>query len=384
MKQNRIPLYNLKLSRAAIREANETLSTGWLASGAKVQAFENEIASLSRVRYASAVNSATTGLIVGMKAVGVKGGEVVTTPFSFVATAEAVFHCGAVPVFADIDPETLNIDPDQVARRITKKTVCILPVDIAGYPADYAPLRHLAKEHSLPLIADASHALGATYNGKTIPQLTDAAVFSFHATKNLTCGEGGMVLSRQRRIIEEVRLLVRHGVSANAYQRKLKGALSYDVTRLGHKGNLSEVLAAVGLGGLPSFEKNQARRKKLFERYNRNLGTLSKFVKLPPAEKHVRPSWHLYIVKLCLSRLKIDRNRFIELMARRGIECGVHFTPIPEFSFYRAKGYSLDDLPNTTRVGREVVTLPLFPELRLSEVDDVCGAMAEILKKFAR
>ena len=384
MKKPKIPLYDIRLPRAAILNARETLESGWLSSGSKVQAFERAMAHLNGVPHAAAVGSATAGLIAAMRATGISGGEVITSPFSFVATAEAVFHCGARPVFADIDPVTLNIDPEQVVRCINQRTVGILPVDVAGFPADYANLRKIARGNSLPLVADSSHALGAKVGGKTIPQLADAAVFSFHATKNLTCGEGGMVLSRYRRIADEVRLLVRHGVTATAYQRKRQGRTSYDVTRLGMKGNLSEVHASIGLGGLPEFEKNQERRKLLAARYDRNLKHLAEYVTLPPESEKVDPAWHLYIVRLKLSRLNLDRDQFIQAMAQGGIECGVHFVPIPKFSYYRRNGYSLKNLPNAARAGREVVSLPLFPELKAGEVDRVCDQMARIFKRYRR
>ncbi len=384
MKRIKIPLYDISLPKAALKEVRQTLQGGWLSTGKQVEQFEHRIAELCGCKYAAAMNSATSGLVAAMKAAGVNGGEVVTTPFSFVATAEAVFHCGAKPVFADIDPETLNIDPAQVARKVSRRTSCILPVDMAGCPADYGRLTKIAREHKLPVIADSSHSLAATYRGRSIPQLANAAVFSFHATKNLTCGEGGMVVSRSKRLIEEVRLLSRHGITASSWQRKKKGARAYDVCRLGQKGNMSEVHASIGLGGLETFSKDQDRRQRLFERYNKNLSDLTDFVTVPLSESHLQPSWHLYIVRLTLSRLKINRDRFIELMAEKGVECGVHFIPIPLFSFYRRMGYSLKDLSVTRQVSKEIVTLPMYAALKPGDVDRVCETMAGLFIKYGR
>jgi dTDP-4-amino-4,6-dideoxygalactose transaminase len=234
------------------------------------------------------------------------------------------------------------------------------------------------------LISDASHSLGALFGGKSVPQLADAAVFSFHATKNLTCGEGGMVVSRDKSLVERVRSLSLHGITASAYDRRRAGSWAYDVTDLGFKANLSEVHAAVGLGNLEQFERNQAKRKRLAERYIQNLAELSEFVELPPAAKQIEPTWHLFIIKLHLSRLKIDRNEFIRLMARRGIGCGVHYIPIFEFSFYRNLGLSGETLRHAVYAGRRVVSLPLYPGLRLSDVDYVCEAIAGIVKTAGR
>lgn len=220
-KSRKIPLYDLKISVAARREVADSLASGWLSSGPKTSAFEKAIADLLHTRHAAAVNSCTVGLQILLGAIGAgRGKQVITTPFTFAATVEAIMATGATPVFADIDPRTLNIDAEEVARKVTSKTVAIVPVDIGGYPANYAKMKRVAKQCSVSLIADAAHSIGTTYKGKTISQLVDAAVYSFHATKNLTCGEGGMVVSRHKDLIAAVKLISSHGMTSGAYQRK--------------------------------------------------------------------------------------------------------------------------------------------------------------------
>ena len=381
-----IPLFDLTLSVKAGKEVASTLASGWITTGPKVAAFERAVCRHLNVKYAAAVNSGTAGLYLVLKAIGAgKGREVVTTPFTFVATVEAILMTGAKPVLADIDPRTLNIDPEEVARKVSDRTIAIVPVDIAGYPADYELLSKVVDKRSLYLVADAAHSFGAANQSKTIPNLTDAAVFSFYSTKNLTCGEGGMVLSRHKQLIDKVKCLSLHGLTSSAFERKLTNKWEYDVVDFGYKANMSDIHAAVGLGQLTVFDKDQAKRIALAKRYMKNLAGLSDFLELPIIEKRCRHGWHLFIIKLHLSHLRINRNRFIELTANGGIECGVHYKPIFELTYYRdLLGLSEQYFPNAAYAGRRVVTLPLYPSLKVSDVDYICDCIAAIVNRHAR
>lgn len=381
-----IPLFDLTLSAKARKEVASTLASGWLTTGPKVAAFERAVCRHLNVKYAAAVNSGTAGLYLALKAIGAgKGREVITTPFTFVATIEAILMTGATPVFADIDPRTLNIDSEEVARKVSDRTVAIVPADIAGYLADYELLNKVAGERSLYLVADAAHSFGAAYQSKTIPNLTDAAVFSFYSTKNLTCGEGGMVLSRHKQLIDKVKCLSLHGLTAGAFERKLTNKWEYDVVDFGFKANMSDIHAAVGLGQLTAFGKDQANRATLATRYIKNLSHLSNFCELPVIEKRCRHGWHLFIIKLHLSHLKIGRDLFIELMVNCGIECSVHYKPVFELTYYRdLLGLSEQYFPNAAYAGRRVVTLPLYPSLKVSDVDYICDCVAAIVNRHAR
>ena len=317
----KIRFYDLALSPSTMREVAQTLRSGWITTGPATAKLESEIGKLVGVRYTAAVSAATAGLVLALRAAGVKrGDEVITSPFSFVAGAEAILNLGAAPVFADIDPLTLNIDPDQVARHVSRRTSAILTVDIAGYPCDYRRLRAIAGTRGISLVSDSAHALGASFSGKSIPHWTDLSVFSFHATKNLTCGEGGMVASRDKNLIDHVRLWSKHGMSANAYERKQSDRWFYDVTNLGFKANMSDILASVGLGELKSFAKNQARREQMAMRYLSNLSIAEDVIAFPQLQKGYHHAWHLMIVCLNLQRLKCSRNEVIGLMAERGVD----------------------------------------------------------------
>ena len=377
-----IPLFDLKLSREAIKQATQTLESGWLTSGPKVKQFEFEVAEYLAMKYSSAVNSCTAGLQIVLSALGVAGKKVVTTPFTFVGTISAILHAGGIPVLADIDTKSLNIDPEQVALKVTKDTAAIVPVDIAGNPCDYARLGEISERFSVPLISDSAHAIGAEYKNQSLPHFTDASVFSFYSTKNLTCGEGGMVVSRHEALIETVNQLRQHGLTRSTSERSESVSWQYDVAHLGFKANLSDLHAAVGLGQLKSLERNQLERKRLAETYAAQLSDLADFIQFPMAIDEASHGWHLFIIQLHLSRLSIDRNRFIELMAEAGIECGVHYQPIFELSFFR-KALLLNgaDFPNATRVGKQIVTLPLYPGLSKIDQDFIVETIRRILQE---
>jgi dTDP-4-amino-4,6-dideoxygalactose transaminase len=385
MAEHKIPLFDLKLSAKAKSLVAEVTRSGWLNSGPKVAEFEAEMARRSKVRYGTAVNSATSGLQLTLEALGIgRGDEVITTPFTFAATTAVILRTGAMPKLVDIDPRTLNIDPDRVSAQIGHKTKAIMPVDIAGLPADYTRLAKICRERNIWLVADAAHSLGASISGKTVPQLADVAVHSFQATKNLTSADGGIVLSRRKGLVDRVRLLAGHAMTATAYTRLKTRRWEYDVVGLGAKANLSDLHAAVGLGQLTVFDKSQAKRVRLVERYMRNLRDLDELVELPYVPDGYHSAWHLFIAKLKLSRLNLDRNKFVDLMASAGVQCGVHYKPLFEMSYYRQLGWRGREYPQAAAAGKSVVSLPLYSDLTVGHVDIVCDRVRAILTRHVR
>ncbi len=394
--RKKIPLFDLKLPAGTKREVTEVLSSGWLTSGPKVAAFEKAVARLLRIDHAAAVNSCTTGLQLALTACGAGSGvaafrgnapirEVITSAFTFAATIEAILHAGALPVLADIRPDTLNLDPLDVERKISDRTAAVVAVDIAGHPCEYESLNRLCNEDSTLLLSDAAHAIGARYRKMTIPNCCDAAVTSFYSTKNLTCGEGGMVLSQHKQLIDRVRILARHGLTSATYERRKEKTLQYDAIACGYKANMSDLHAAVGLGQLKSYARDQKARTELAARYIRNLSDLHEVVELPMERKGCIHGWHLFIVKLNLSRLKLGRDDFISKMAQRGVECGVHYQPVIELSWYRDRlGVSPQHLPQAVAAGQRVVSLPLYPGLKKTDVDFVCECLESIVRKHAK
>ena len=380
----KIPLYDISISSQAITNATKVLQSGWLSPGKMTSQFEKKILEITNAPYGVAVSSATDGLQLVLLALGVgHGDEVITTPFTFVATIEAIIAVGATPVFADIKQDSLNLDPEDIFRKLRINTKAIITVDIAGYPCNYDAINKICEEYKLPLISDSAHAIGTTYNQKSISHYVDASVISFHATKNLICGEGGIVLTQHKMIADTVKILSRHGMTSTASERKEKNSWGYDISAIGIKANMSELHAAVGLGQVTVYKKEQSKRIKIAERYMKNLSTLSEFITLPKTDDNSEHGWHLFIIKLNLTKLSIDRDKFIHEMSKQQIECGVHFKPIYEFSYYE-NSFELDpeEYPQTNQVWKRVVTLPLYPTLTLSQVDVICSNIKAIMKKY--
>jgi dTDP-4-amino-4,6-dideoxygalactose transaminase len=385
MKKDRIPLCDVTVSPAAKREVAQALRDGWLSTGPRVRKFEQAALAKLGAKFGVAVNSATSALFLALKGMGIgPGDEVVTTPFTFVATVETILHCGAKPVLVDIDPCTLTMDPASLAKKISRKTKLVVPVDIAGYPCDYNGIKKVCRKYGTPILSDSAHAFGSAYRGKSIDRLVDASVYSFYSTKNLTMGEGGMVVSSDKKLIDRIRLLSRHGMSSNAYQRTATGSWEYDIEVLGYKAHLSDIQAAIGLGQLKRFDQDQAKRRGIARQYQSNLEDFGEYVQLPCSDADRTHTWHLYIIKLRLDRLTITRDQFITEMNKRGIECGVHYKPVFEMSYYRKLGMKGSATPIAASVWKQVVSLPMYAGLTRTQVDRVCAAVCELIRKHAR
>jgi dTDP-4-amino-4,6-dideoxygalactose transaminase len=386
MKVTRVPFYRQSFGREEIREISDTVRSGWVTTGKKVHLLEQNIADYLNAKHTVAVNSCTAAMHLLLRASGIgPGDEIVTTPYTFVATTEAILYTGATPAYCDIDYRTLNIDADATVRKITKKTRALLPVHIAGLPAHMDGFLRLARDAGIRLFDDAAHALGAEYEGKKIGSIGDGSAFSFYATKNLTTGEGGMVATRHKRLAEKIKLLSLHAMSKSAWGRYSKGGQwRYDVMDLGYKYNMSDLAASLGLAQFTRFEKLQTKRHRAAARYIKNLSDV-KEIMLPAVEDCSTHAWHLFLIRLRLNRLKIDRDRFIHELNRHNIGTSVHFIPLFLQSHYR-RNLKLDkrDFPNAYRAYREVVTLPFFPDLKSQEIDYVCGVIEKICAAHRR
>ena len=382
----KVPFFRLKLGPAEKNSVLDVIKSGWVTTGPRVREFEQKISKLTGARYAAAVSSGTAGLFLGLKALSVgKGDEVITSAFTMVATVEAILHAGARPVLADIDPVTLNIDFRSVEKEITKKTRAIITVDIAGRPCDYGKLKKLARQNGLYLVDDAAHALGAEYRNKPVGSIADLSVFSFYPTKNITSGEGGMVVSNSKKVIEKVKHLSLHAMSSSGWKRYSGGGWKYDVTDLGYKFNLSDLSAGLALGQLKRFNTLRDKRRKLAGRYMKKLNDLSEYIELPYEDETSSHAWHLFVIKLNLSKLKITRNKFIDEMEKSGIGCGVHFIPVYHFSYYKKILTSnIRAFPNSEKSFRRVISLPFYPDLTFTELDYVCQAIRKLIQHYGR
>jgi dTDP-4-amino-4,6-dideoxygalactose transaminase len=365
-----LPFTRPQIDEDTIAAVAEVLRSGWLASGPKVAQLEAELSAYLGGRPVRSQTSATAGLEMALRACGIgPGDEVITPALSFVATANVIVRVGARPVFVDVGLDSRNIDLEQAEAAVTPRTRAIMPVHFAGLPVDMDALYAIAARHRLRVIEDAAHAIGSAWRGRRIGSFGDLVCFSFHPNKNMTTIEGGAVSGGSPEEIQALELHRWHG------QLKTPGGV--DTLFAGGKANLSDVAARVGLGQLAHLEEFNARRRALVARYY-DLWSDHPPVRLPERgdEGH---SWHIFAPLLPLPRLKITRPQFIEAMAQRGIGVGIHYPAIHLFTAYREMGYRDGQFPNAEQIGRETVTLPLFPAMELSDVDRVVEAANEVI-----
>ena len=372
-----LPFTRPTIDEETIQGVAEVLRSGWLASGPNVKKLEEALSAYFGGRPVRTQTHATAGLEHALLVAGVHAGDEVITPaMSFVATANVIVRVGARPVFVDVDLDSRNIDFDQVEAAITARTRAIMPVHFAGLPVDMDRLYEIAARHRLRVIEDAAQAIGSTWRGKRIGSFGDLVCFSFHPNKNLTTIEGGCVVGGSPQELRELELHRFHG------QRKL-AADEVDTLFAAGKANLSDVAARVGLGQLATLERSNARRRELVARYF-SLWANDAPVRLP-ARGDEGHNCHMFAPLLPLDRLRISRLQFIQQMEERGIGVGVHYaSAIHLFTAYRALGYRDGQFPNAERIGRETVTLPLFPAMELSDVDRVVEAATDVLKGAAK
>lgn len=378
-----IPFALPDIGEEEIAEVVDALRSGWITTGPKTKLFEQDFANLFDSGAESiAVNSATAGLHIALESIGVSSGdEVITTPYTFTATAEVIRYLGAHPVFVDIDPDTLNIDPTKIEAAITHKTKAIMPVHFAGLACDMTEILRIARKHNLKVIEDAAHALPTRYQGKLIGDLeSDAAVFSFYATKTITTGEGGMVVTRNPEIAARCRMMRLHGISRDAFDRytSTKPAWHYEVVAPGFKYNMTDLAASMGIHQLRKAWAFQERRQAMAQYYDQELAGLP--ITFPPhPNKGDVHAWHLYVIQL-QSSARMPRDQFIERMSEKGIGCSVHFIPLHLHPYWRDT-YNLksDDYPKALGVYESSVSLPLYTKMTDEDQTRVVQAIKDIL-----
>lgn len=368
---NKLPFTRPDIDEATIASVVETLRSGWLATGPKVGLFEAALSQYVQGRPVRVMTSATAALEIALAVCGVgPGDEVITTAMSWCSTANVVLRLGARPIFVDVDLDTRNIKLEQLENAITPKTRAILPVHFAGLPVDMDRLYEIARSHKLRVVEDAAHAIGSRWKGQPIGSLGDLVCFSFHPNKNITTGEGGAIVASDP---AELRAIELHRF--NGAERL--GIDGVEVYFPGMKANLSDIAAAIGLGQLPHLDHFNDRRRALAAHYfNRwqNKAPLRL-----PVQGGTDHSWHMFAPLLPLDTLKITRADFIRRMAEQGIAVGVHYQAIHLLAAYRALGHHEGEFPNAERIGRETVTLPLYPAMTFVEVDRVVDAVNCIL-----
>jgi dTDP-4-amino-4,6-dideoxygalactose transaminase len=364
----------------------ECLRSGWLTTGMKVREFETAFAKYIGAKHAIAVNSCTSALHLALEAAGVKpGDEVITSPMTFTATAAVVEHLRAKPVFADIDAETMNIDPAAIEAKITPRTKAILPVHFAGQACDMDAIEAIARRHGLVVVEDAAHAIPTRYQGRLVGTLSPLTCFSFYATKNITTGEGGMVTTDDDRYAARIRLMTLHGMNKDAWKRYMQGgAWAYDVIAPGYKYNLTDVAAAIGLPQLRRCDEFHARRMEIAQKYDEGFASL-RGVSTPAVRDPKSHGWHLYVIQVGANQLTIDRDAFIQALGERNIGVSVHFIPLHLQPYYRdTYGLRSEDFPRATAAFHRIISLPLYARMSDADVQDVIDAVTDVAEQHAK
>ena len=364
-----IPIAKPVIGDEEIKAVNEVLKSGMIAQGPKVKELEKNFAEFIGSRHAVAVNSGTAALHCSLYAVGIRSGdEVVTTPFTFVATANAIMMQGAKPVFADIEEDTFNIDPEKIAEKITKKTKAILPVDLYGHPYDYGEIKKIADENGLKIIEDACQAVGASYHGRMCGLLGDISSFSFYATKNLITAEGGIITTDDEKLAELARMFRHHGQSEK---------IRYEYYDIGYNYRMTDILAAIGVEQLKKLEDLTKKRINNAEHLTKGLKNVNG-IKVPVVREKCRHVFHQYTIKVG-DEYKLSRDELMRRLEGKGIGCAVYYPkPLHLFRHIKTFGYNEGDFPISEKLSKQVISLPVHPLVTKQELDSIINAIAEL------
>jgi dTDP-4-amino-4,6-dideoxygalactose transaminase len=385
MRDTFLPFSPPLIGEEEIDEVVDTLKSDWITTGPKTKKFEDEFKNYFNAPAALALNSCTAALHTSLIALGIgQGDEVITTPMTFCSTVNVIEHVGARPVLVDVEPDTLNIDPEKIERAITPRTRAIIPVHYSGHPAELDYIYEIAEKYNLFVIEDAAHAVSAKYKGKFIGSSSNPVCFSFYATKNLTTAEGGM-LTGNPEFIEKAKVISLHGMSRDAWKRYSKeGSWYYEVVTPGFKYNMTDIQASLGIWQLRKLGRFQARRREIVKMYNEHFSK-EEALEIPVERQHVEHAWHLYVLRLNASALKIGRNEFIEELAKRNIGTSVHFIPVHIHPYYKKKyNYKPEDFPVAYSNYLRMVSIPLCPKLTDNDVYDVIEAVLDVVKVYKR
>lgn len=381
-----IPFHKSFIGKEEIKSVVSVLKSGWHTMGPRTIEFEEKFKAFTGAKHAISVNSCTAALHLALEAIGLKEGDEVLVPaITFTASAEVVCYFKAKPVFVDVERDTMNINPNKIEEKITHKTRAIITVDFAGQPVDYNEIRRIAKKHKLFIIEDAAHTLPSAYQGKKVGTLADITCFSFYATKTLQTGEGGMITTEIDKWAKRIKCMRLHGLNKDSWKRYIReGSWFYEVVGAGFKYNTTDINAALGLAQLDRLEWMGDRRRAVADTYNKGFALIPEII-IPTIRPDRKTSWHLYVLKLNLERLTIDRNAFIQELNGRGIGTSVHFIPLYRHPFYRKKfKLSAKNWPDSEWVFERIVSLPIYPSLTKEQVKHIITSIRGIVNNNQR
>lgn len=370
-----------------VKAVSETLVSSYITCGPKVTEFEKELCDFTGAQYAVAVSNGTAALHCACIAAGVgPGDEVITTPMTFAASANCALYCGAKPVFADINPETYNIDPDSIRKHITEKTKAIVAVDFTGQVVEVEKIRKICDDYNLIFIEDAAHSIGSRYNGKPVGTLADITTFSFHPVKTITAGEGGAILTDNPEFYQRLVLAHTHGITHDEERMKEtphEGPWYYEQIALGYNYRMTDFQAALLISQLGKLVRFRTRRKEIVKRYDEAFSKIPEIIVQEeiPESNTCR---HLYIIQLDLDKLRCTRREFFDAMSAENIQCQVHYIPVYWFPYYQQLGYTKGICPNAEDVYKGIMSIPLYPMLTDDDVEDVIEAVIKIVDYYRK
>jgi len=382
MRKDFLVFGNPLIEQPEIDEVVDSLKSGWIGTGPKVKRFEELFSSYKGVKNSVALNSCTAALHLAMRVIGIKqGDEVIVPTMTFAATANTVIHAGGKPVLADCEKDTMNLDPKDLERKITKKTKAIIPVHFAGRPCNMDAIMAIAQKNNLKVIEDCAHAIESEYHGKKTGTFGDIGCFSFYVTKNIVTGEGGMAITNNEDYANQIKILALHGMSKDAWKRfSDEGYKHYQVVDSGYKYNMMDIQAAIGIHQLGRIDRYWKRREEIWNKYNEAFRDLPVFLPAP-VEPNTRHAYHLYTLLIDTERAKVTRDQFLDEMTKRNIGVGVHYIALHLHPFYQKTfGYKAGDFPNAEWISERTVSIPLSPKLTDADAQDVIEAVQDILQ----
>jgi UDP-4-amino-4,6-dideoxy-N-acetyl-beta-L-altrosamine transaminase len=377
-----LPYGHQWLDEEDIAAVAHVLKGDWITQGPRIAEFEEKVARYCGVKYAVAVASGTAALHAACAVCGIsEGDEAITTPITFAATANAIVYCNGKPVFADIDSSTLNIDPDEIRKKITPRTRAIIPVDFTGCPADMDRIKAIAREKGLTVIEDAAHALGAEYHGQKVGCLADMTIFSFHPVKHITTGEGGMIVTDSEDYYNKLKIFRHHGITRD---NSNKDPWYYEIHNPGYNYRITDFQCALGISQLDKLNHFIKRRREIAATYNEAFADVNEII-TPVEDKNVRAVYHIYVIQLRTERLRAGRKEVFEALRAENIGVNVHYIPVHLHPYYQKEfGYKKGDYPRAEKYYERTITLPIFPRMTDEDIEDVIKAVRKVIQCYRR